>query len=374
MEKRFFYAIATLVGTTIGAGVLGLPYVIAQAGIHIGIAAIIIIGVAIIMVNLYIGEIALRTKGNHQLTGYAQLYLGTNGKRLMTLTMMFLIYGAMTAYTIGVGEALTSVFPQVSSFAFSLLFFAAGAAVVYVGLKAVQESEFLLSALIIVILGLIAVISFYSEHFVVANLTFLDLSKFAVPYGVILFAFLGSFAIPEMNEELGKKKKLLKKAIIIGGIVPIIGYALFVAAVVGVTGTDTSQIATIQLGEVLGQKMIVFANLFAVFAMTTSFLALGLALKEMYNYDYKLHKNLAWLLTCSVPIAAFVLGFKEFIILIGAVGAIAGGAIGVMTVLMHARAKKLGKRKPEFSIAEHRILSLLLIAMFVGGTLYQIFG
>ena len=319
MEKKFFNAVATLVGTTIGAGVLGIPFVAAKAGVPLGIANIIIIGIAIMILNLYLGEVVLRTKGKHQLTGYAERYLGKKGKRLMALSMVFLIYGAITAYIIGVGEALASIFPVFSSFIFSILFFTIGAAIIYFGIKAVEESELLLATITIMVLAAIVVIAFFSEHFVTANLTFLDISKFAVPYGVIFFAFLGAVAVPEMSEELGKRKRMLKKAIIIAGVIPIIGYALFAAAVVGVTGADTSQIATIKLGEVFGQKMVVFANLFAVFAMTTAFLALGLALKEMYNYDYKLNKNLAWFLTAIFPITAFLMGVTEFIPLIGLV-------------------------------------------------------
>jgi len=374
MDQRFLQAVAMLVGTTIGAGVLGIPYVVAQAGVLIGAADIIIIGAAIILLNLYLGEIVLRTKGKHQLTGYAQKYLGINGKRIMALASVFLIYGAMTAYIIGVGEALASIFPGVSAFVFSLLFFAAGSAIVYLGLKAVAESEFLLTSVVIIILGLITVLALFSDQFTTANVTFIDLSKIALPYGVILFAFLGAVAIPEMSEELASRKKLLKKAIIIGGVIPIIGYAVFAAAVVGITGVETSQIATIKLGEVFGQKMIVFANLFAVFAMSTSFLALGLALKEMYNYDYNINKRLAWLAACVVPITVFVIGIKEFIPLIGLVGAVAGGVMGIMIVLMHSRAKKLGKRKPEFSIGNNRVLSALLILMFVGGIIYGVFA
>ncbi len=374
MEKRFFDAIATLVGTTIGAGILGIPFVVAKAGILLGLIDIILIGAAIMMVNLYLGEVVLRTKGNHQLTGYAQKYLGEKGKRIMALTMIFSIYGALTAYIIGVGEALSSVFPAVSPTAFSLVFFVAAAIIVHNGLKAVEESEFLFSTITVGILALITFISIFSSRFTTANLTFFDISKAAVPYGVVLFAFLGAVAVPEMSEELSKKKKLLKKAIIIGGLLPLIGYALFAIAVVGVTGTDTSQIATIKLGAVLGERMVVFANLFAAFAMTTSFLALGLALKEMFNYDYGVSRRHAWILTCAVPITAFLLGIKQFIPLLAITGAVAGGIEGVMIVMMHSRAKKLGQRKPEFSIGNNSIISVLLILMFVAGIIYGVFG
>ncbi|HLD97187.1 MAG TPA: aromatic amino acid transport family protein, partial [Candidatus Nanoarchaeia archaeon] len=87
INTRLFEAIATLIGTTIGAGVLGIPYVVAQSGLAVGLLHIIIIGTAAIMVNLLLGEIVLRTKGNHQLSGYAAKSLGEGGKKLMTLAM-----------------------------------------------------------------------------------------------------------------------------------------------------------------------------------------------------------------------------------------------------------------------------------------------
>ena len=372
MEKSFFYAVATLVGVTIGSGILAIPFVVAKAGALTGIINIIVIGLAIAVVNLYFGEIVLRTKGKHQLTGYAKLYLGENAKRIMTSTMTILIYGAMIAYAVGIGKALKSIYPTVSPDAFSLAFFAIGTIILYFGLKAVKKSEFLLSSLIIGMIAVIAVIAFFSGEFETTNLKSVDLGSALLPYGVVLFAFLGSVAIPEMGEELEKKKKLLKKAIIAGSLIPIIGYALFAVAVVGVTGGATSEVATVELGNVLGPKMLVFVNLFSVFAMTTSFLAMGLALKGVYNYDYKLDKRLAWALTCALPIAAFVLGIKEFVHVIGFVGALSGGCMGIMVVLMHARAKKLGQRKPEFVIPERKIVSALLVAVFVAGMLYQV--
>ena len=93
MDKNFFRAIALLCGTVIGAGVLGIPYVIAQTGFFVGLLTILFLGLAILMLNLFVGEIVLRTPGNHQLPGYAEKYLGKWGKRLVVFSMLFGIYG-----------------------------------------------------------------------------------------------------------------------------------------------------------------------------------------------------------------------------------------------------------------------------------------
>jgi len=79
-KKKFWVATSILVGMCIGAGVLGIPYVAAQAGFLVALVYILLIGAIILAVNLYMGEISLRTKGEHQLIGYTKKYLGEKGK------------------------------------------------------------------------------------------------------------------------------------------------------------------------------------------------------------------------------------------------------------------------------------------------------
>ncbi len=373
MNKRFPEAVATLIGTTIGAGVLGIPYVVAQAGLAVGLLHIIIIGVAVILVNLMLGEVVLRTNGNHQLTGYAEKYLGKNGKRLMAFSMAAGIYGALIAYIIGTGISLNALLPQLPSLAGSIIFFAIASMIIYFGLKAVEKAELLLSFLTVTIITAIIAFAITSGRFSAANFTGTSMKNLLLPYGVVLFAFLGAVAVPEMKEELGRDRKLLRKAIIIGGIAPLILYALFAIAIVGISGIETGQIATVSLGEKLGSLMAAFANIFAVLAMSTSFIALGLALKEMYAYDYKLGKKLAWALTCIVPVMGFLLGLKGFIAVLGTAGAIAGGVEGILLVAMHMKAGgKKTERKPEYKINGTRFLSILLGAMFAMGIIYAV--
>jgi len=373
MDRRFFEAVATLVGTTIGAGVLGIPYVVAKSGLAVGLLHIIIIGVAVMTVNLLLGEVVLRTKGNHQLTGYAEKYLGRTGKTVLAFTMIAGIYGAMLAYIIGVGSAVNALAPGITPLSGSVLFFAVAITILYFGLNAVKKSELLLSSLVIVVLASAIAITMASARFSTANLMGINVQNAFLPYGVVLFAFLGAVAIPEMKEELGSKKKLLRKAILIGGLIPILLYALFAIAVVGVSGPATSEIATINLGRELGPGITVVANLFAVLAMGTSFISLGLALKEMYAYDYKLKANDAWSFTCSIPLLAFLVGVNGFIALLGTIGAVVGGIEGILIVTMHRAVHKVRGMKPDYTIRASRMLSSALSLMFISGIAYAIY-
>src|SRR3989344_3960854 len=102
---KIFSAISILMGTVIGAGVLGIPYVISKSGFTIGLLHLIIIGIIISVISLYLGEIALRTKENHQLTGYVEKYLGKKGKNIMLFVLAFDICAALVAYLVGEGES-----------------------------------------------------------------------------------------------------------------------------------------------------------------------------------------------------------------------------------------------------------------------------
>ncbi len=371
-KKEEYKAISILTGTTIGAGVLAIPYVVAKAGFLTGLLDIILLGIVILTINLSVGEIVLRTKGKHQLTGYAEKYLGKKGKIIMTLTMVVGIFGALLAYIIGVGEALGAIF-NLNAFWFSLGFFVVAAALLYFGIKSVAESELLLTGLVLTLILIISFVCIFSGKISLSNLSEFNLMKIFIPYGVILFAFIGASSVPEMAEVFKKNKKNFRKCIIIGSLIPLFIYSIFALSVVGVFGTKVTQIATLGLGLEFGKVIVVIANLFATFAMTTSFLTLGLALREMFDYDYKLSNFSSWAITCFIPLIIFSFGFKDFIKVIGTTGVVAGGIEGSLIVLMLWNAKKKSERKPEYTLNVSKILGIVLISVFVLGIILNFF-
>ncbi len=372
LSKCSLRAIATLIGCTIGAGILGIPYVVAKSGFLIGMIDIILIGLVILVLNLYVGEIALRTKGNHQLPGYAKRYLGKTGKRILMFTMVFGNYGALVAYMIGSGKALSSIFGFLSPLYFSLIYIALMSILIYFGIRVIGNSELALGMIMLIIVTFIIGFSISSSYFNPQNLAVYDITKAILPYGVILFAFLGSVAVPEMKEILTKERRYLKKSIIIATLASLVVYVLFALAVVGITGKNTTDVATLGLGDVLGLNMILFGNLFALFTMSTSFLVLGLALKEMFHFDYKLNKKFSWLMTCIIPVVLFLAGVKNFIVTLAVVGAVTGGIQSILIILMHRNAKKCGNRKPEFSFRNFLPLNIVLMLLFVFGIIFEI--
>ncbi len=370
MKKRaeFLNAIALLLGTTIGAGIFGIPYVFAKAGFLIGLINLLLLGLIILIVNLSVGEIALRTKKRHMIAGYAKKYLGKFGEYAITFSVLIGIFGAMIAYIIGEGEALSAIFGG-DSLMLSLIFFVIVSAIIWFDLNAVAESDKIISIIMLFIILFISVLAF--GHIDFENLKPFDFSKFLLPYGVVLFAMVGASAIPEMEGELIKQKAKLKKAIIIGTLIPLAVYLLFSFVVVGVSGIKTTEVATIGLGNALGKYMVLLGNVFAVLAMATSFISVGLAMRWMLRYDYGFSKFSSWFISCFVPLAIFLGGARSFIEVVALTGAIAGGIEGSLLVLTAKEAKKKGERKPEYEIKLSWWLVGLIMLIFLIGIVYQ---
>ncbi|MBT4120671.1 MAG: amino acid permease [Candidatus Magasanikbacteria bacterium] len=365
-----FQAVAMIVSITVGAGVLGIPYVVAKVGLAVGISYIVGLGLLMMFLNLLVGEICARTKSSLQLVGLARKYLGKTGGFIMTFLVYLMSFGILVVYIIGEGETLTALFGG-DPFYWSLLFFAVGSILILVGMKTIKTVEFFLSLAILFIVILIAGLS--APHIELPNIIYSNLAYLLLPYGVILFAFTGSNAIPEVHALLKKRDTDFKKAIIIAGLISIVVYVMFAFAVVGVTGAETTEIATIGLGNKLGKSMLLFGNVFALLAMGTSFLMVGLSVKDSMRWDYKIPDALAAFIVSIVPLVIFMLGLRNFIKAIDIVGGVFVSLEMMLLVLVYWRAKQLGDlKKSKYRLHHALLLSIPLLLALAIGAVYSV--
>lgn len=371
-NKNLFYALASLVGMIIGVGTFGIPYVFAQAGFLTGLFYLVILGGVVLTVHLSYGEIILRTNQDCRLVGYGQKYLGGHGKAMATGITIFQFYGAMLAYIIAGGHFLNIIFNGFfggTDFSWALVFFVFGALAIFFGLKTVSLSEFLMTIL------LLALAAFFilrgAPLFNFENLKGFNLAKFFLPYGVIFFALTGGAAVPELRQILKGQEQKIKKVIILGTLIPAFIYLLFALVVVGATGKGTTEDAISGLVSYLGQNIVILGAIFGFLAVITSFLIIGLNLRKMFQLDYKINKLLGWALACFVPLIVFFAGFKDFILVIGLIGAVAGGFEGIITTVIYIKAKKMGDRRPEYSLKLNKIFVFGMIFLFAMGIIYQ---
>lgn len=371
-DRSYLYAISVLIGTAIGAGIFGLPFVASKSGFIPTLILILILGFVTLILNLMYGEITLRTKNKSNIVGYCEKYLGYWGKKIATIITLFSLYSNILAYIILGGVFLNALFFSYlggNEFVYSMIMFLFISASIYFSLKLISFVEFFMVVLLFVaIFGVI----FRSMNYVnINNLLNYDFSQSFLPFGIVLFSFGALSAIPELEHIMEKKQEKIKSAIIAGTVIPGIIYILFTAVVLGVSGSETSKEAFYGLSLFLESSIITLGLIFGILAIATSYLVIGTNLKEVFWYDYHLSERKSWALACFVPFIIFVLGMRDFITVIDVTGSIAGGFVGILVILSFYKSKKIGDIKPAYKIKIPKYLSAVMIFIFLLGIAYQ---
>jgi len=367
-----FEAVAIISSGTIGAGVLGIPYAVAQVGLPLGLFYIILIGLLVTGLHLLVGDVTLRTKKGFQLVGIARRFLGRKGGIFMSILMYTMLVGTLVVYIIGEGEALKALFGGDST-VWSVTFFIAASVLIYFGLETLKKVELILTGAILSVIILIAALS--APYFQPVNIRYFDLAKLFFPYGVLLFAFHGVTFIPEAQKLLQGEQKKFKQAIIISGVITIIAYVLFALAVVGVTGAETTQVATIGLGEVIGSYMLAIGNAFAAMTMATSFMVIGVTVKDSLRIDYGSSNLVATTLACGVPFLIFLFGLRDFIMVIDMVGGVVISLEMIILVFIYWKASQEGEVCPvQYKLHHSLLIVMTALTIFTLGSIYSIWN
>lgn len=358
----FLKALSVFLGTIIGAGIFGLPFVASKAGFFIILIYFLFMSLIVISVSLIYSRIVLGTKKTCRLPGYVENYLGEKWKKASFIIACLGLFGALLAYLIIGGQFLGS-FLNISSVSATVLFFVLGSYFILRGIKAISGIELVLFVVLLVILGL-----FFIKTFPFINLNnfqLIDLRYLAFPYGVVLFSLWGVSVIPEIKEMLLGDKKRLRQVIILGVILSALIYLFFICLVLGAS-SFVSEDALSGLGRVLGLNILKLGFVFGTITCFTSFLTLGLTLKKIFWYDFAIPKYISWALTCFIPLILFFLGLRRFIKVIGFTGAVALALQGIVIVFLYKAflKKKLKKKINPFFY--------LLICVFLLGIVVEI--
>src|SRR3989344_4256532 len=309
-----------LSGMIIGAGMFGIPFSFVSLGFWPGAIELLILTIVTVVLHLIYGEIVLKTSTLHRLPGYIKIHLGEKWSILAWI----------------------------------------GAFVIFFPLKKEAFLNGILTFVLIVFIVFLVAILFPKVDPV--NLGSFNFSKIFVPYGVLLFALSGGIVIPDLVTILGRERKLARYAILIGTLIPALLYFFFAYAVVGSLGLRVSEEAIGGLGAIIGENVIILGSTIGFLAVFTSFVALGSSAKALFQLDFGLKKNFSWALVSFLPFIFYVLGFKNFIVIIGALGALVGGVDAGLIIGAYHRVKLKEGRGASFFSYFWKLLIYLMIA------------
>lgn len=371
-KKSLWSAIAIYLGTIIGAGIFALPYVFSQSGFIIGFIWLILLALTVTILCLSYGEVVLRTPQDLEMAGYAQEYLGRRSKILITISLVLGNYTALTAYIVGIGNFLNDLFQTISfdPLIWGIIFWALASFILYLGIKVVSHLELIMGGAMALIIFLVLIGSWDSID--LSNFTYFNLEQFWLPMGAILFSLGVISAIPTMKRVLKNNPVSLKKAIIKGQIITVVLYLVFIIAILGVAGENTSSQAISSLEGTVSQPLLILGIVLSILTMTTSFLILGHILEKCYSQDWGIPRIAAWSMVVGPPLILVVCGLNDFVALISLAGGLLMGLQGILLLFTWKEARKKGKRQPEYTIKIPPFVFYFILLIFTLSIIYQL--
>lgn len=343
MEERvsLWRGIQPLVGTVVGVGFFGLPYVFAQVGLGIAfVELLVLVVVQIVFLSLY-ADLSLAKKGHARFLHIIGDAFGPLGKTLAILSFFGTLWGAMIAYLLAGGMFLSyvlntwvSVEPITLSIFFGVLcmLLLLGGAFVVRGVQTFLVPFFFC---VIAILGIFALPSVELYNF-----TFVSWSSWVLPLGVIFFSLSAISAVPEMRDALRGDRKRLHRAIMWGMCVVGVVYAFFTAIVVGITGLGTPPQAIAAFAGV-APWMVLLGSVLGFSTVTTAYIHVGSALVNTLLYDFRLRYISAWALIGGVPLLVVLLGVHDMIGVLQYAGGVLGSLMGILVLLAYEKARRM---------------------------------
>jgi len=300
-------ALSILIGTQIGAGVLGLPYAASKVGLIPAVG--VLLGVMILM--MWTALITLRMSADlngAQMSTLAQKTFGSIGGWLMYFSIFIMSFGALLAYISGMGSVFHNLFGLDQTIG-ALIFWIGASLVVWFGLEASGKTELIMSFVMLFLF--IGAAIMLLPHANLDNASYFNSSGLLAIIGVAIFALGCHTVIPDVYKGLGSYEET-RNVVILAFLIPTAIYAMFMASFLLVFGKNTPQIATLGLQKLYGRLGEVVGNLIPLLAITTSYIGIALAQQSNSREFAKMRRPLAWAITVIPPLVVYLAGVKNF--------------------------------------------------------------
>lgn len=272
-------------GTVIGAGILGLPFALAQGGFVIGTLLLLLGGFFAFLSAAQIGTLVYEQKEDLPLHSIVKQYLGLRMSYLSLGAILFSSYGALIAYPLAIGEITSTVF-HLPAWLGTIIFIAAITGLLSLNLNESNKIDAVITLLLVLLLLWVIFRSFPQVN--PDNLLHFHPSRIFSAFGVVIFAFAGHVVIPSVVYYMDIKRsdgiKVLGLSIAAVGLL----YLLFFTVSIGVMDAEVARVATLGLGKHLSSSLAIAGQVFSVLAIITSFFGLAISLRLTFAEQFKL--------------------------------------------------------------------------------------
>lgn len=375
-----------IAGTSIGAGMLGIPLFTAVAGFYPAVVVTVLVWLFMVISGLYLLEATLSQPKGASFLSLSEVYLGKYGRLATGGLFLFLYYCLMIAYFAAgapmLGEIVSSILgfkigPMAGYILFGLLF----GSIVAVGPRSIDTANFIFT--IAMAFFWLILVTFGSREVSVERFMPMQASKMFLAMPVLFSAFGYHNIIPSLCNYMGNDRRILRTSILLGTAIPLFVYVVWQWLIIGSLDFAVLQKA-LQEGRPVTEMLSMIVKTswiggistgFAILAISTSVLGVSFSLVDFLRDGFK-GKSFTpnrTLLTVGVFVPPFIFCWMDPTIFNRALG-VAGGIgesliNGLLPVLLVyvLRYMKRSTIEPEIGGGKLAIGIMVFLSLFVMG-------
>jgi len=331
---RVFSGVFLISGTTIGAGMLGLPLVTGIAGFVPGILMTLSVWLFMYCTGMLFLEVTLWMPDGSNLLSISEKFLGKGGRFFSGVLFIFLYYCLMIAYfTAGAPLFAVAIGVASSSWQSFTIFGSVFMVIVAVGPKCIDRVNIMLS--VAMLLAWLILIGEGTSHVHTSHLTHAKWSIMVLATPILFGAFGFHNVIPSLCSYLNRDKRALRIAVFWGSILPLIVYLVWQWLIIGTLPREViahtlksgNEVTSAFRSVTGGRTIILVGRLFAFFAIITSILGVSFSMVDFLGDGFRWVGCRGWKrvwLTSLTFVPPLVLSWLKPNIFVTALG-IAGG-------------------------------------------------
>lgn len=305
-----------IVGHGVGSGILAVPFLASRNNWW---DFFWIIGVAYfinLVLHLMIAELSLNNKGAQFVKCFQrELFTGKLSKTATWIAFAFLGFSVLcnvVGFITGSAAALNS-WLGLPSVAGMLVYYVAAAGVVFFGMKFVGVCEKYSVFAMIAVVGILFAATLNSETSPLPN-RFIAPSNLMALYSTVSFSLSAVMSVPQVVKGTDGNRKKIIGAIAAGtGINAVLIVVITFMTLIGAGSAISTNGALVDLSAHLGGWASVIGYIFSLLALSTSFWANTLNMRDVISEQTGWNNKLSWFLASFPCLILALFGFTSFV-------------------------------------------------------------
>ena len=337
----FLEATSIIVGHGVGAGILAVPYLASRAPWWDFLWILAVAYAVNLLLHLMIAELSLNNNGAQFVKCFEnELFTGRFKKIATWIVFGFLAFSVLcnvASFITGSAAVFTSWF-GFPSWAGMLIYYVIAGLVVFFGMKIVGICEKYSVIAMVVVIGILFVATVTGQISALPS-TFIASTNAMALYSTVAFSLSAVMSVPQVVKGVAGDRKKIIGAIAAGtGINAFLIIVVTFMTLLGAGQAITKNGALVDLSASLGGWVSIVGYIFSILALSTSFWANTLNMRDIIAEQTKWNLKLCWLLAtlpCLILALCGMTSFVGFARLAGIIQVLTG--IGIIIAYSRSR-------------------------------------